>query len=174
MPWSSGSVRLLAMDHMKMIRPRTVLDIGPGAGTWHNWYPDGVWTGVEIWEPYVERFNLRETYDHIIVGDAQDVDLGGPYDLGILGDVLEHTDDPIALYERVRSVCKTVLVQVPLGCWPQGEEEGNPYEVHRSTINVEDVRSWPGVKFFYENDQIGLLISEGRAKVEPCKSSTPI
>jgi hypothetical protein len=153
------------MDHIGLIQPRTVLDIGPGAGTWHNWYPAGEWTGVEIWEPYVERFNLRATYDHIIIGDAQTVDLGGPYDLGILGDVLEHTDDPLALYERVRSVCVSVLVQVPLGYWPQGEEEGNPYEVHRSSIYAEEVQNWPGAKFFYENDQIGLLIAEGRAKV---------
>jgi len=148
-----------------MIQPSTVLDIGPGAGTWRNWYPHGSWTGVEIWEPYVERFNLRATYDHIIIGDAQTVDLGGLYDLAIMGDVLEHTADPLALYERVRAVSRNVIVQVPVGYWPQGEEEGNPYEVHVSTLYSEDVQNWPGVKFFYEKDDIGLLIAEGRAKV---------
>jgi len=165
MPWSSGAVRLLALDHISYLDPATVLDIGAGAGTWRNWWPHGVWTAVEIWEPYVERFELRTRYHHVIVGDAQTVDLGGPYDLAILGDVLEHTSNPLALYERVRAVAGCVVVQVPLGYWPQGEEEGNPYETHLSTISPDEVRNWPGVKFFYEKDQIGLLIAEGSAKV---------
>lgn len=164
MPWSSGSCRLIAMEHFQEIQPQTVLDIGAGAGTWHNWWPHGVWTAVEIWEPYVERFDLRSRYSNVIIGDAQTVDLGGPYDLGILGDVLEHTLDPRALYDRVRGVCRTIIAQVPLGHWPQGEEEGNPYETHLCTIEAEAVRQWPGVQFFYEQDQIGLIVAQGEIR----------
>jgi tetratricopeptide (TPR) repeat protein len=161
MPWSWGTVRETAIRHISDLAPRSVLDIGVGAGIWQTVYPQAQWTGVEIWEPYVERFQLLERYSRLIIGDARSVDLEGPYDLAILGDVLEHVEDPFALYQRVREVASNLIVQVPLGEWPQGEEEGNPHEAHVSTITEEQVRSWPGVKSFVQSDRIGLVFCEG-------------
>lgn len=162
MPWSYSSHRQAAQDHLSTLRPRTALDVGVGAGVWQEMYPAAVWTGIEVWEPYVERFGLKARY-RMIVGDATEVDLGGPYDVAILGDVLEHTDNPLALYERVRGVASKVIVQVPLGEWPQGEEEGNPYETHRVTLTAEEVQGWPGVDSFVEKDRIGLMFCSGLA-----------
>jgi glycosyltransferase involved in cell wall biosynthesis len=166
MPWSWESVREEATHHIRKLAPRNILDIGVGAGTWQRFYPSAQWTGVEIWEPYVERFNLKSRYTQIIIGDARQVDLKGPYDLAILGDVLEHVEDPLALYMRVREVASHLIIQVPLGEWPQGEEEGNPHEAHISTITEDQLRLWPGVKSFMQRDNIGLLFCEGLAPTQ--------
>ena len=72
--------------------PVTVLDIGPGVGTYAKLLagPEVArLTGVEIFEPYVHTYRLREYYDEIIIGDAREVDLPAA-DVVILGDVAEH------------------------------------------------------------------------------------
>jgi len=47
------------------------LDIGCGCGTYAKLFPGGKWTGVEIWQPYVEEFGLTSLYKHLYVEDAR-------------------------------------------------------------------------------------------------------
>lgn len=161
MPWSSDVLRREALAEISEIHPRTILDVGAGAGTYRRLWPEGHWTAVEVWEPYVNKFNLRSLYDKVIVGDVQSVDLGGPYDLVIAGDVLEHVTDPSGLFERLRHIASFVLVQVPLGHWPQGEVDGNPYEAHVAEVDLEALLQWPGVVRHYAAGGIGLVIANG-------------
>lgn len=161
MPTSVSWLRPQALSEIETIQPQTILDIGAGAGMWRRSYPHGTWTAVEIWEPYVERFALRNLYDNVIVGDAQHVDLGGPYDLAIAGDVLEHTLDPLALFNRLREVASWVLVQIPVIHWPQDAVEGNPYEVHISEVDLTTIQWWPGMLRTYEFNGMGLGIATG-------------
>jgi hypothetical protein len=161
MPWSSGVLRSVAVEHMNLLQPATILDIGAGAGTWQTWWRFGRWTAVEVFEPYIARFGLAERYAEIIVGDATVCDLGGPYDIAILGDVIEHVTDPFALVQRARQVARIVMVQAPVGYWPQGPEEGNPHECHLVTIEADQLRSWPGLDAMYVLDGIALAFYTG-------------
>src|SRR5512143_3083288 len=82
-------------------RPKTILDVGVGAGTYgvllREYLPRGrKIDGVEIWPKYLTW--QWGAYDHIYVGDVRDLDLPG-YDLILLIDILEHfeRDESIAL-----------------------------------------------------------------------------
>lgn len=161
MPTSSDAVRPQALAEIASLSPRTILDIGAGAGTWRRLHPHGRWTAVEVWEPYVDRYGLRSLYDDVIVGDARTVDLGGPYDLAIAGDVLEHVPDPLALFQRLRGVADHVVVQIPVVHWPQGEVDGNPHEAHVAEVDAEGLAGWPGVFRTYFADGIGLAVATG-------------
>jgi len=55
------------------LRPATLLDVGPGQGTYSDLLrgvtPGSSWSCVEIFEPYVEMFELRRKYDVVHVAD---------------------------------------------------------------------------------------------------------
>ena len=51
-----------------------MLDIGCGSGTYAKMFPDAHWTGVEVWEPYVEEFNLKDLYQQLILSDARELE----------------------------------------------------------------------------------------------------
>ena len=112
-------------------QPR-ILDVGAGRGTWRELGPAGLhWTAIEAWHPYVVRFGLAAKYDVVIEGDIRTLDLSRlrPFDVAILGDVLEHLGASTARYvwARVRDVSRFVILSVPLGPYPQGAIAGNPY-----------------------------------------------
>ncbi len=115
--------------------PVTVLDIGPGVGTYAKLLAGpGVrrLTGVEIWEPYVHTYRLREYYDNVIVGDAREVELPES-DVVILGDVAEHMSeaDALALWDRAAVAARrAVYLSIPIVHYPQGSIEDNPHEHH--------------------------------------------
>lgn len=77
--------------------PKRILDIGCGYGK-HGVllreyvHPTPIVDGIEAWEPYVDAHRLRGIYDHLIVGDALDLaaDELAPYDMVVMGDVIEH------------------------------------------------------------------------------------
>lgn len=134
MPFSSGNGK----DHIRRIinrlKPKTGLDIGCGSGTYADMFPNIEWTGVEIWEPYVEKYDLRRKYKMLYVEDARTLTLTAPYDVVVLGDVLEHmtVEEARTLFDKMygNGFADTVIVSIPLGHYPQGEFDGNPYEAH--------------------------------------------
>lgn len=144
MPWSHTEGKKWLNDEYCQLKPETVVDIGPGAAMYPNWFRPmhkAHWTGVEVWEPYVDAYGLREKYDALILGDAREVDLPAA-DLYIAGDVLEHMskDDAVALIERMKAVCKHLFVSVPIIEYHQGALEGNPYEEHKYHWGFEEMR----------------------------------
>lgn len=73
----------------------TVLDVGAGKGTYSQILREhvDVIEGIEVWEPYIEEFDLENQYDIIYRGDARTELLkmrNGWYDLIVFGDILEH------------------------------------------------------------------------------------
>ena len=118
-----------------------IVDFGPGMGTYRKLLgSDYHWTGIEIWEPYADRYGLMGIYDRMIFGDLRSVDWPEA-DLLIFGDVIEHLPKPdaLAVLERTKRY-PHVVVSLPLGNWPQGAWEGNPHEEHRSTWTFEEAR----------------------------------
>jgi hypothetical protein len=146
MPYSSDSGKQYIAQFIDKINPAQVLDIGAGSGTYTAYKkPNQHWTAIEIWEPNVDRFNLCQLYEKVIIGDARTIDFG-VYDLVILGDVLEHMtkEEAKTLLNKCRR-SKHVIVSIPLGHYPQDEYDGNPYEKHVvDNWSKEDFVSWFG------------------------------
>jgi len=128
--WIRDRVFALAADG-----PVSVLDIGPGVGTYAKLLAGPSVhriVGVEVWQPYVETYRLHELYDDIVLGDVRGVDLPAA-DVVILGDVAEHMsgDEARDLWARCADAAmRAVYLSIPIVHYPQHEIEGNPYEVH--------------------------------------------
>lgn len=129
-PWTRERVAELAAAG-----PLTVLDIGPGVGTYAKLLaglPIERMLAIEAWAPYVETYRLRDHYDEVVVGDAREVDLPD-CDVVVLGDVVEHMtrEQGLELWRRAAEAARlAVYLSIPIVHYPQHEIEGNPYEVH--------------------------------------------
>ena len=62
MPYSSESGKAYIRNIVGRVKHDRMLDIGCGSGTYAKMFPDAHWTGVEVWEPYVEEFKLKDLY----------------------------------------------------------------------------------------------------------------
>ena len=140
MPHSSYEGKEWAADIFAVVKPKLVLDIGPGAGTWHDVLSPRhrtFWLGVEIWEPYIAAYGLLEKYNRVIVSDVRTYlesvthSITKP-ELVIFGDVLEHMpqEDAEMCLQKTATTQSHILVSVPINHYEQGEMEGNPHEAH--------------------------------------------
>jgi hypothetical protein len=117
------------------INPSTVLDVGAGRGVYATimfpYKPNIIFDAVEVWEPYIERFNLKNKYRNIYVEDVRNID-NFAYDLVIFGDILEHMpmEDAIKVWNKMAGQAKYALISIPIIHMPQEEIDDNPYEVH--------------------------------------------
>ena len=133
MPMSSQSGKASIKWVMsKLPEPKTALDIGCGEGTYAKLFPKLAFTGVEIWEPYAEKYGLQALYQNFILQDAREFSTDEHFDVCFLGDVLEHmtVSEATALLEKAKGWADTVIISIPIGHYPQDEYEGNPYERH--------------------------------------------
>ncbi|GAA2003856.1 methyltransferase domain-containing protein [Nakamurella flavida] len=143
--------------------PLTVLDIGPGVGTYAKLLRGPAvdhLIGVEIYEPYVHTYRLREYYDEVIVGDAREVTFPAA-DVVILGDVAEHMsrEDALALWAKAAAAARrAVYLSIPIVHYPQGEIEGNCHEVHVvDDWNHDTVRAaFTGIGEFWTGTEVGV------------------
>ena len=137
MPYSDSSNVTWTEEKIKEIEPNLVLDIGAGAGKYgklvKNIFPSCIAEAIEVWEPYIDEFSLKEVYNTIYQQDARKFDfLGKRYDIIFLGDILEHMTEKeaIDLWLNCLSSSSYVIMSIPTVHYPQGHEHGNPYEEH--------------------------------------------
>jgi len=134
MPYSSESGKSFVRYIFGKVKNKKILDIGCGSGTYAKMFPNSEFTGIEIWDPYVERFELNKLYENLHIEDANNVDYEtlGSFDIAVLGDVLEHMEEIKAkdLFNKISKVADTVIVSIPIGNYPQDAYDGNPYEEH--------------------------------------------
>jgi predicted TPR repeat methyltransferase len=137
----SGKAETLAWFQTNEPTIKTVVDIGPGSGTYVKLIRedakccvDATWIGVEIWKPYIEEFKLEQRYTQVLNQDVRTVDWTALNpDVVIAGDVLEHMtkQDAVALVDRILAVAKTLIVSIPIRHMPQDEHTyPNPHEAH--------------------------------------------
>ena len=162
------SVLVSVLDREKEIR---FIDFGVGRGTYSNLlrneFPESKWIGVEAYEPYIERFGLKEKYDEIIIDDMLDIDVGPPsFDIAFLGDVLEHCtkSESIAFLGKLGCSIPLIVVSLPLGYRPQGMVHGNPYETHKKDnwIHAEALLAFDSCVLSYVEEESGIyFLSSG-------------
>jgi hypothetical protein len=109
----------------------SLLDVGPGCGTYGKLFQDfPVKDAVEIWEPYVDEYKLRDIYRQVYVDDIRTFQFKY-YDIVIYGDVIEHLSFAdaykVLTYAYPRS--QELIVAVPYNL-AQGPHYGNTYETH--------------------------------------------
>lgn len=150
-------------------KPKTVLDIGPGAGKYAHLVkevlPDTHITGVEIWAPYVKEYGLEYFYDTVHICDAR-IYPNFNFDLVIFGDVLEHMTRAEAreLWMKASREAKSAIISIPTIHFPQGDIEGNPYEIHveEHWTHDEILEFFPGITGFQNFEVTGTYIGEFR------------
>lgn len=160
MPYSYSDFKPEIRNHfLQNIKTDTfIIDIGPGAGSYAHLLPEYKMDAIEIYEPYINMFNLRSIYKNIYVEDVRNSDLS-KYDYVILGDVLEHLsiEDALNLLEKIKD--KKYLVAVPY-LFEQGEEYGNIYETHLQPDLTENiVIERYGLKTLFSNNRYGYFIN---------------
>jgi len=154
-----------------------VLDVGCGSGTYHNryannWLKGYKWVGVEVWEPYVDKFKLAEKYDTLIIKDISNFwkdHNGGIFDICFFGDVLEHMskEDAVWNVEQALKYADNVIISIPCGYYPQDEFEGNPYERHVKDdwTMQEALDTFPSIVSYEQKEEIGVLVCRDLARI---------
>jgi SAM-dependent methyltransferase len=146
---------------LQRLRPRSVLDVGIGFGKvgilvreylecWYGRYSPSSWQitveGIEIFEAYRNPM-WGSMYDRVHVGDARTlVNNLRSFDVAVCCDVIEHLDkrSGLDLLNRLVDRCGALLLTTPIAFWPQGPENGNAHEVHRSHWGPDDFRGFDG------------------------------
>lgn len=149
---------------------KNVLDIGPGQGTYYHilnrQLKDAIWHGVEIFKPYIEKFNLEDHYDEIYNEDIRSFSPKQDYDLIIAGDVLEHMtkEEAVEVVNKLLDYTKYFLISIPIVKWPQDEINDNPNEVHVKDdwSHNEILETFDAILTGFAGQQIGVYVLTGR------------
>lgn len=138
MPTSDTQGKDWALATYLKIRPESVIDVGPGEGTYARLmrpHHQARWIGIEAWAPYIADYGLDQLYNIVHVADARIVDwswFAPVAELVIIGDVLEHMAKLHAsvLIERLKRTADNLLVSIPVLHLDQDAVNGNPFERH--------------------------------------------
>ena len=177
MPSSSDFGKLysaLMLKKMHEAMPfRDIFDVGVGEGTYHKWLagelPGASWTGIEVWPPYFDEFDLSNRYSRMVLGDIRTFDHRTlpELDLTIFGDVLEHMAkaDAQTIVNQYLALCGVLLISIPVVPAPQGEVYGNPYEVHVKDdwSHDEVLASFPAIHAGLVHQNIGVYFLSAHA-----------
>jgi len=147
MPGSVAEGKDLVREFIIKHDVKTVLDIGPGEGTYYPVVRDTSvqrFDGIEAWAPYINEYELREMYSNLYVGDIYYFNWNKlpHYDMVIIGDVMEHL-----IEEQGREVVQQavdhatwVVLSLPIYGYPQGwGHDGNWFEAHLEQYNNASV-----------------------------------
>lgn len=140
-----------------------ILDVGPGCGTYGILLKPEFKNidAVEIWEKYIDKFQLKKIYNNVYVENILNFDFSN-YDYLIIGDVLEHIDLKNAqdLVKRICLLNKKCLIAVPY-MYEQGTYDGNIYETHlQPDITQENfLQRYPQLKCLFKNNFYGYYIN---------------
>lgn len=133
---------------------RVVVDLGPGSGTYPKLlrFPRKIydWKAIEIWAPYIKKFNLKQYYMEIRIGDIQYVELPKG-DCAIIGDVLEHLPKAAAIrtLKKIDRNYKHVILSIPTNSSKEKQKfyledpkfagYGNKFEEHLSVWTYQEL-----------------------------------
>lgn len=148
-------------------RDTPIIDVGAGAGKYRDLLHDYTdMTAVEVWEPYIGEYRLRERYRAVFCLDARSLthtDEWCGYKLAIFGDVIEHMGWEYAriMLDAAQAAGCAQLVVVPFR-YIQGEAQGNPHERHvqDDLTNELFLERYPGFACVVRNERLGLYVRD--------------
>jgi len=172
MPKSSGQGKDQIINWVNQFSEmKNILDIGCGVGTYPKLLKEhcpitqnAKWWGIEVWTPYIDKYNLNSLYDNIINIDARKVDWNEfpNLDLVIFGDILEHMEKEQSqeLVTKALGKSKTVIISIPVKHSPQGAWGGNPFEIHvkDNWTHEEVLDSFPNITESIAGKKIGVYL----------------
>ena len=135
-----GKIEIVNYVYQNFAPGSSCLDVGACDGEYFNLLGDLLtMDAVEVWEPNIERFDLKSKYRMIYHNDIRGLKYGD-YDVIIFGDVIEHmtVDEARECIEYAKSHSSMVIVAVPYR-FKQDAIYGNPYEVHIQDDLTEDL-----------------------------------
>lgn len=165
MPYSYDYFKIEVGKHIIKTQPQSskILDVGAGSGKYgamlRMWFNNI--DALEIFEPYIEQFNLKEIYNNVYNDNIIHFDIA-EYDYIIMGDILEHLSikDAKELIKKITHSGKKCLVAIPY-TMEQGEVNGNIYETHLQPDLTHEVFlfRYPIMKELYRNHEYGYYIN---------------
>ena len=164
-PLYKDSVRNWVLQNIPL--DAKILDVGAGCGTYSDLLRGYGYKmdAIEIWEPYIKKYNLKDKYDNVYLGSITEmgIDELSKYNFIILGDVLEHIDTIKAqgLIYVLSHFGKSILVAIPYQM-EQGEHEGNIHETHLQpdlTPKIMEDR-YPELGPLYGSEYYGYYINK--------------
>lgn len=164
MPYSYDYFKIEVANHITKKIPQNskILDVGAGSGKYggllrYNFHIEA----LEIYEPYIEQFNLKDIYQNVHIGNILDFNIE-KYDYIIMGDILEHlkVKDAHDLLIKIHFGGKKCLVAIPYKM-EQGEVNGNVYETHLQPDLTHEIFlfRYPMMKELYRNNEYGYYIN---------------
>ena len=170
MPTSSKYGKLytaLMINKLAELVPiNSILDVGVGEGTYFNilspYFENIKWSGIEVWKPYILKYNLGSKYQILINQDVRQINFaeGPSYDLTLFGDVIEHMTKQEAqtLIKAVIPKTHLIMISIPIIHFPQDVVEGNPFEQHIKDdwSHDEVLESFPNIISAFIHDFMGV------------------
>jgi len=164
-PLYKDSVRNWFLNHVPL--DAKILDVGAGCGTYSDLLSGYGYKmdAIEIWKPYIEKYNLKDKYGIVYNEDILKMPFNvlDAYDFFILGDVLEHLSVENAkwLMLFLKQNKKQYLVAIPY-VMEQGEHEGNTHETHLQPDLTPDImkQRYPDLELLYGNNFYGYYINK--------------
>jgi hypothetical protein len=151
------------------IKPKTVLDVGVGWGTfgvivrektdvvegrWQKKDWEVVIRGIEVWQAYITMPHVEYIYDELhhgnIVEYCSEIEREKEHwDLIHAGDVIEHVvkEEGREVLRWMMDHCRNLILQIPLGDgWashaPDPEIWKNPWEAHKAAWYLHEFSGW--------------------------------
>lgn len=140
----------------------TILDIGCGQATYPKLLGNKyTYYGVEIWTPYIKKFDLLDYYKEIFIGDVLKLKLIVT-DCIILGDILEHLEKEQAklLLQKALVEYQHVVLSIPLSDTKPYEgaiRYQNPYEKHISYWFFDELKKFTNWDYAKNIRDIGIF-----------------
>ena len=117
-----------------------------------------------MWEPYIDKFDLRSKYDIILNQDVRKLDYNtiGPFDVAVAGDVLEHMtkEDAVQVVKQILGVSTYLFISIPIIHYPQEPVHGNPYEEHIKDdwSHAEMIETFPQIIAHHVGRRVGTYM----------------